>query len=651
MSTFAKIGSQVIDICMKFMSRTYYFALGYPRFQYEEHYLRRLGVPETEIEASQRYGPHMSTSHAIVIVLFLAISIKEMQYPIYMIHVLHDFNEHYPTNLAQNFKQADAVDLIANQTHKFACLETDCPFVETLITLPIFYLCRPGMRMLNGPLVHMHYIGIVGQTVMSYMYLVFGVLLPLYYYFLPTSHIFSSFCLMFSTTKRSLHEFVRKQIMYINISTINYYECLRELSLSQNANDTTFEEPYIELNLVGEAKQLKVIDKPFKLLGKEARNYIADCLTVYRSKWWHKSTEEHFVLVFMILFWNNMFLGTAALIYLLYLKGKCQIEFELINQRMRQYSCSLWNAKSGTLVEDIDLNLSLYSMVEISFGFVFLQYVGAYNLSLMVQAIQELKFQIIEQMDRIRLTIEMTEILKTFSGESLKSKGFDIELQSAYAPFKQVRDMHRKSFEGFYLLKYLNPFRTNTLIQSKATYEDNLQVIVIEQLLEKRDIDFDAYLSSLIKLHVGLRLLAKLVKDSSLDTTAVLAFCSIISLGIVLILFYYKTQLTTLSGNLALCVIGALVLYNILILIPSSIHATSKHLLILMWRLIAAQTHFKDARLRHLRLLLIKQTALLCDENGLSLKAFNTSPVTYAFIIKIIIWTSSLLLLSTGRQV
>lgn len=642
--------SRAIDIISVILTRAYYLTLGYPRFSYTEEHLKSLEIPENEVEINRTYVMKPTLTQVLSVLLFFVLSMKEIQFPLYTLYVMDQYEERYPTEL-NNYEQGRTYSTELNQTHKFACMETNCPFVRDLISIPVYYLCKPKMRSVTNPIVHLHVLGIILETLVSFAYFVFGVLLPLYYYFLPPSQLLATFLMMTATTQRSLCEFVRKQIMYIELSTINYCDNVRELLQSSHMVDQNYEEAYIEWHLIEGTKQMRALNKPFIRLSKRAKNYISDCLTVYRSNWWQTSTKEHFVVVYGFIFLTYCNTGLVVLYIINIMQDARQIELEAFDERIATANCAIWYTKtykSIKLANDIKFDFSLYSMVELSVCMTFIVFVMAYNLALMVQAVQDLKFQIIEQMDRIRLTIEMTEILKIFSGESFKSKGFDIELCSESDPFKQLCQMHRKNFNGFYIFRYLNPFRTNTLMEPRSTYEDKIQIIIIEELLEKRDIDFDSYLSSLVKLHVGLKTLAKIIRDYSADTNAVLAFCSIIGLGFVVIMIYFKSRFTDLSTILALCVVAGLIAYNVLILIPSSVHATSRHLLILMWRLIASQAHFKDIRLRHLRLLLIRQTVLLCNDDGLSLKAFN-SPVTYAFIIKIIIWTSSLLLLSTSR--
>lgn len=490
---------------------------------------------------------------------------------------------------------------------------------------------------------------------------------------------------------------IRKHLMGINMSMIHFYQQVvnpdntSKRGSGQQDNDATDEEDealdyndrslrivhsscfseqdsgnddiidrydkgFIRIHLQPELLQLRMLNKSFCSLDQYSKSFIADCLTVYRTNWWKNRVITHFVIIYLQMFFGTICLGLFVVIHgSLYLNERKKALY-LLSQRLRSANCAIWLADDTPSrdkyvdLTDFHAGHGLYSIAELSLFLIFFLSVSGYLLAHTVVGVQDMKFQVIEQIDRVKLAITMTEIMEIFGAQSHKTKGINLEIQSSYSPFRKIRAMHRDSFNNLAesMTRYSNPFSSRTMAQPRLIYEDNLQTIAIEQLIEQRNIDLDNYLSLLIKIYVGFKLLHQAVKDNEDNTSAIMMNGMLLTLGSEFVVMYFTVKYNL--GNIILitaAIIGA-VTFTAIILSPSSIQATSKQLFELMWQLIAAQTHYKDMRIRHIRMLLFRQTAALCQNNGLSLKAYG-KPVTHEFIIRIIIWSSSIFILTTGR--
>lgn len=680
--------SRLVSICFDSLVYLNYYIIGYPRVIFSEEKLKKFEVSDEEININRTNGTNLLPSHRTAITLFLFLFLYHSNYPLYTVSVHNEFNK-------QNINFVSTNKTMNNIQRKIGCLNTDCSLVEDFRSIHVFYLCHPSTRFSFHFTARTHVYGLVLESILCCLYFLLGVVIPIYYYIVPTTQPFAVFTLLPITTQRILCDTIRKHLMGINISMIHYYQQSIDLDHSkrfiahQNDEESTDEEDnynyrheslgvihrccfedeesendavidrydkgFIRLHLQPELSQLRTLNKSFCSLDQYSKTYIADCLTVYRTNWWKNRVITHFVMIYLQMFFGTICLATYLVVTGSLLLHDRKRDLYLLGQRLKSSNCTIWFAdkfSSDRYVDlsEFDLGHTMYSIAELSLFLMFFLSVSGYLLAHTVVGVQDMKFQVIEQIDRVKLAITMTEIMEIFGAESFRTKGINLEIQSSYSPFKKIRAMHRDSFKDLAesMTKYSNPFSSRTMIQSGLVYEENLQTIVIEQLIEQRHIDLDNYLSLLIKIYVGFKLLHQAVRDNELNTSAILFNGSVLTLSSEFVVIYFAVKYNLGHTVVIAAAIIGFASFTTIILPPSSIQATAKQLFELMWQLLAAQTHYKDMRIRHIRMLLFRQTAALCQNNGLSLKAYG-KPVTYEFIIRVIIWSSSFFILATGR--
>lgn len=653
-----------------FLFRLYYCTLGYPRLRLKVKFLRKLHVPRAELIAATRTGTRMKLSQFAVIVLSLLIGSYHLSFPLYTYSILLEY---------YNSKSTDAQIQYLNSSYnvekRLGCLITNCSFYEDLISLPIYYLCNQSWVLVEHYTVRLHTFGIILQTIQSFIYLALGVLFPVHFYLAPNAHPFATFTLLTMTSQRMMCEFIKEHLKCVNLSMINYHQHLKlytggvavrevddnsefcsfchchhgSLDLMDKEDDIRHEKEIASLDLRAEQMQSESFSKPFVRLNQSEKNYVADCLTVYRTNWWKGKAIENFVLIYFIMLAETILFGVIMFIH----ANRRLIDnidgIHRLGKRINLYNCSVWyeyEILSDRFVhlDEIDSNHTLYSILEISTFLVFFLSANSYLLAHLIVSTQEIKFQFAEQMDRIKIAISVSEMLGIFEDKSLRTNGIYVESHS-YLPSKLIRSMHRRSFDGLIIStsKYTNPFSSHVMIESRKVHEENLQTIIIEQLSSQPDLD--THLNSLIMIYIGLKSMAQLIKDAGENTSLILFNCSLQFLIIEFLVTYLKIRFNYSHIVLTMIGLAALIIYTCEILIPASVHAMSRRLLSLMWRLIAAQAHYGDIRIRHLRLLLIKLTSSLHEINGLSLKAYG-KPLTSEFLIRIIVWSSSFFILT-----
>lgn len=185
-------------------------------------------------------------------------------------------------------------------TVSFGCLVTNCTsraFLNQLTSFPIFALCMSEYQWLYSPLTGIQPVGISLHCMYTFFGSLFNVALVVYLYCFPTHLDSHLFCLMPSASIKYQCEGLRKSLARIYLSMINLHEQAQAShSLINKANhlalaDCRIDHPETnnQLNRGAqfERNRLAIFSTKYVNLGRHAQEYIEDCLTLFRSEWWH----------------------------------------------------------------------------------------------------------------------------------------------------------------------------------------------------------------------------------------------------------------------------------------------------------------------------------------------------------------------------
>lgn len=95
--------------------------------------------------------------------------------------------------------------------------------------------------------------------------------------------------------------------------------------------------------------------------------------------------------------------------------------------------------------------------------------------------------------------------------------------------------------------------------------------------------------------------------------------------------------------------VSGILINTCMILYPSICQAASKEIVNFMWRLLASTCDFEDIRVQQIRTMHLKPLRVLCFNAGMTLRAYGV-PVTYGAVIRLFIWSLTLIVVSFDRR-
>lgn len=688
--TMNPFGRSIDVIYLTYISlRIVHSLCGYPRFTKQELNAEFYGPRnnEKEIKFINEFSLNIKPINIVYTTFCICVVSIGCVFPVYTIISMNLFQSQYSDlkNTGGDVKPSATTKTVTS----FGCLMTNCSklsignsFEDEMVSLPVFRLCFPTLQAYYFPILDISLFGLIIQTVSNFVIFVFGVVMPINLYTNPLSHEADVFVFTPDTVHRLHGEIARKYLIDVLTSMRCFYQTWkknlplivmdeqstaviskpgqlsRRLFGSLISNQIHDEESYLK----AENSQLQRIRQDYSLLHKNLRNYIDDCVPFIRTRYFISMMNKQYwsILISCFLY----ICALAVLVVIVTHNATIERERELlqIDRFIESTGCAIWRSIDDSHIDYIRLgesksrwtlfNLLYYATLVLPVMIIIGSLVG---ISLM--SLQELNIEITAQSDRMQLALEMTRLMLEISDiddcshevdSKLRSSNNDINYGVNECDLNKLRLLHHRQLY-YYGLVFLEPLKgqKHGIEFTQKSGTNQLRDLAYNQLVE-HGTNEDVYLSALIKIYISSRLLTRLVRKNSKNLTRILAYCYSVTIGIVLIVVYYNTKFSAKNyASIALTIFALFVTITV-IATASSVQANSKHLLELIWQLLAATNQFRDTRIRHMRLLWLRHIIVLRFERGMTLRAFNI-PITYERVIQILLWSSSLIILAFSR--
>lgn len=619
-----------------------------------------------DYKSGHSFSANLTWSQLVVLWINISLVLKNF-YPLY--YIFGSINELKGDYLNENA-----------QTVGYGCLKTNCTsrvFLRYMTAFPVFTICQHEHHWLFPPATGLQPNGLILQCMYVYFILLFNVVTVIYIYFKPMfldAHLFQ---LLPNVGRMTNCEDLRKALTRIYLSMINLHtQCpqlvsaMRSVSRQTKTDHSKNKKPLVgpkllkpkekwkdfELrtkNVYFEQNQLLKFNAKFADLDCFARVYISDCLTFFRSQWWHaKSIRIAFQQ--SIIFVGSITAYIAGVIYIvtLILRDEAS-KLSLLLDQVRSTGCEIWINDETTiqlnplsrahLIRAIpSWNNTIFAEFSISLlpGLCF----AGIIMSWFQQAHAELISIMAEQIDRVTMAIEITRLLKATGYDTAQGSQDQIGIAD-YAnlySFDLLKQYHMQNRKLGKVFRTLDPYRAR---YCPSDFNKTCPISIAMELVGKRGQSIPAYQELLTKIYVNNSTLSVMFTRLNVNVeTALLALFSI-TYGFVGILIYINRKFGEATEFTLLMGLWGILLNSIMVYLPSKLHSLSRILVNSMWRLLVANIDFKDIRVRHLRTLLLRQLGPMCYEGGLSLRACGI-PVTYGSVIKLALWSATLIVIS-----
>lgn len=634
-----------------------FFLFGFPRNN--RRLIRDIKTAGTFHNYNKEYSfpSKLTISQTLVLVLNIALALKNF-YPLY--YIFGSINQ----------LKSDYLNPAA-QFVRYGCLETNCTsriFLKQLTAFPVFTMCQADNHWLFPPLIGLQPNGLILQCMYVYFLVFFDIGTVLYIYFRPMffdAHLFTLHPIVGQITNC---EYLRRNFARLYLSMINLHtQCPRLVSAmnlepskrnpKQRPNtlvrllkpDLKHQDLLLRTSHVYfEQSQLLKFSPKFIDLDTFARDYIYDCLTFFRSEWWHeKSVRLSFYQSVIFSGSITVYIGAGIYVVTLILRGETS-NLSLMVKKIRESGCEIWlNDESVRPITESDIIKSIPSwnnliFAEIGIGLLPGLCLSGILLSWFQLAHTELISILAEQIDRVSMTIEITRLLKANGFDSVQGSTDQSEVaeHASLYSLNELKQYHQQNKSIGKAFRFLKPYKRHS---SDQTGSSPCQVAV--NLFNKNGPSIAAYQELLTKIYINNSSVGVMFNRLNTNVETILLALFSITYGFVGILVYINRKFGEATEFTLLMGLWGIFLNSIMVYLPSKLHSLSRVLVGSMWRLIDANMDFKDVRVRHLRTLLLRQLGPMCRDGGLSLKAFGI-PVTYGSVIKLALWSSTLIVIS-----
>lgn len=633
-----------------------YFIFGVPRVP--ESQLDRfseLGVDSNSIRNKYNYPANLLLSHKMFILLNV-VTISKNLIPAY--YIMSSIKA-----LKHNAADPNARNL------KFGCLELNCTsetLLRQLSLFPLHSLCNSDNQWLHVPLIDVQPIGLSLHTMYIYFMSVLNVIMLIYLYYSPKdidAHLFSM--LPEASIKLSC-DIIRKILSKTYLSMINLHtQCPRLLCATQlmtngptntcdsyNAKFVAWAANSKVHNVYFEQRRLSKFNVAYVELDQSAHRFIDDCLTLFRSTWWHRKSARVTFIGIATLVLATVACTIVGFIFLhLAMKAQLANLIDLIDQ-LNSSGCAIRGQNGVPLTSSIlianTLNWSVANFIELSLTLLSSLCFSGIIFSWYQQALFDLWSMVLEQMDRICMAIEITKQLNAAdlnSVQAIVSAKLADNLTEMYS-FAELKKSHMRK------LKSALPFKPMTTYEVSSGNQPAPATMVGAELVRSNGLSVAAYQELLTKIYVSNGYLIKAFLDVNHSVGNYLVILFAVTYGFIVILIYVNRNFKRANEFTLVMGLWSIGLNSTMVLLPSKVHSTSKQLVILMWRLMVANIEFEDMRVKYLRVLMLKQLESICHhkEGGLSLKVFGI-PLTYGFVIKLSFWSATMIVISFTSEV
>lgn len=615
-----------------------YYLFGFPSHTNEmvQSQILKTYVLKNELDIYLKYTSKLEVRQFVLPTFGMILIVKHLFYFEYVITTLSIFRK---TRL--NISKAAQTNI--------GCISTNCTSKEELYALPIFSLCKPHLRQFYTPLIDLHNFGILFLSLVTCFVLLIGVILILYTHFVPRSSETFMFAVCPISVRNSNRYCVKKYLVDAYESLINY--CNIKANQIRFSHIARTGELNSELKVKAQIEQLSAtismgIDRSSELrndyykLDCTMTDFVDDCITLVRSYIWNSVLKSRFVITTILLFTVILcaFIGTLYLFWIMMLLSR--LKFRLLSESFRNKNCLIWLTNSAPSINVLDVDevepkWYLVGLFDVLIVLVPVGVISTLNIAGFYINVDDINCHIKDVIARTRVMINLTDVFILVERHELKDSKTHLSInRKANYSFEPVRKLLYKQFTNQ---------ETGKLVSTKLNH-------ISYEVIESEGINMDSYCDMLTKIYVSIRLVMDQFKTDSRVMCEVLIFISVFNfVSISLMLFYNK--LFEETSFLPISIVATLVTTNsALIIQASALQTRSRTLMLLIWRLIALTSDMKHIRVRHMRSLLIKQLELLARSDGLKLAAYGIS-ITKSTIIKLVLWSSTLIVISFGSKV
>lgn len=664
-----------------------YLLIGYPRYTPQElaEEIYKPNVPENELNLFRRFSTGLKASQVALVALSLVAICKNLTFPIYTLAQVNSLRSRYSHlgDLKANLNKTNPI--------QYGCLWTNCSklspnnrLFDDIVALPVYKLCFPAMHQYVYPVLDNNLSAVAMQTVGMFFAFMFVVFLPIILYLKPLNHEVGMFIIAPQTLHRSNCEKAREFLLERLRSIENYFfESKQKIPNLVADNDVT--KP-AKSALASEQLQRVHMNKDSTQLHKNVQDFIEDCIPFGRHLDYRYLLAKQCIIFVVVLGYYFSLWTIGDLLGGKMMSDENEAYLAQMDQFIDSSGCAIWqtddrnsNINSNDLddcnnnnahevsngggnncngagqsskfrmvrVSEPRTKWNLYTMLEYPLMYSPTTYIMTVSCALTFAGFQEIYIELAQQKDRLQVAIDMTELLVELGApKRSKTSGFNLELDDDDDVFKRLRRLHIQSMASIFGMRYLQALRDRkTNYSSEGGPNRNLLRELSKDSILRTGANLDIYLNVHIKAYIGNRMLTGMIRKASQNVAFILMYCHLCNYGCALIVGYINKRFGAKDyGSFVLGIIAFMVT-NTMVATSAEVQARSKCLMAQMWQLIAATCEFKDMRIKHMRSLWIKQVVALGHENGMPYKLLNV-PITYQSLIEIIIWSTTLALLS-----
>lgn len=628
-----------VSVDVKLFHLVYLF-IGHPCYA-RETLKHRPDSAETENNDLNKLTARFAYSFPKFRVLWMICScivvIKNVSGLIYVLAALGD----YKTYVVMNYLKGNDYGLT-----RFDCITTNCSMhklnhalTNGFSTMPVFTICQPQLKPYFNPLIGVHSHGIIVHFIWTYLMSLMGLMLPIFLHYRPQSSDLLMFVAAPNSYRFRLISKVELLVSQISLSQVNYLKILLDkgiikergvrlnFSWDQIALGPPEEDPNKERLVLQSSEQ-------------ETTNFIDDCLPLVKTEWWRLIVARQIFALTCFTLYYCFFIYIGGMIDMQIRMNSLSRQLISLLDMTQKSGCSLWlfgedkfdmdliyNAVPSwnliTLVETIVVATPIFTVLSVT------------SIHLLI-SLKEISAWVAEVLDQTRVAIGIIECRR--------ANEFEVDVdekrtQSVSATFSELKELHKKAVETWFGVRFSRQFIRRCLNENKIAND-----LIVYNLMSSCCSGKRSHVEIMKKILISIRMLNEHVQQSSKDLSFILAYLYIVNYGCIIILVFVNKKFDNANLLPLVFVFGAASLINILTIIASNIQAQSRHLIDLMWSVIANSTHFKDVQTRHLRQLWIRLACSLTQTNGITVNVFGLS-LRYASLFELAFLSTSIVML------
>lgn len=379
-------------------------------------------------------------------------------------------------------------------------------------------------------------------------------------------------------------------------------------------------------------------------LDLSTKQYILDCLTMFRdSSWARKINRICLVQVFGVT-------AIVVIFFLVSIYGVTQLSVMAADEtwslldEIQSNGCLVWlhgrEPGSGVPVEPVQFSwFGVGELVLVTTPGILM---CANALIRYHVAICEINSMLAEQMSRIQLAIETTNILHEMglSQSQMVPLERNFKMNANLYSFDLLKSQLQRRV-GVFVLSFLKPYNINS--KAYASNDSPLQVAI--SMISAHGTNMYSYENLLIKIYIGNLVLIRMVSELSDFSQKFLMISVLINYTSIASVIHFIRKLEEYNLMPMIFAFTGVVFNCFITFYASVVNGLSKRMLTSMWRLVTAAVNFQDIRVMHVRSLLVRQVVYLNEEGGLMFKALGMN-VNYGTVIKLALWSSTIVVVS-----